>query len=42
MIKKMPCRIVTITEKVKGTGPTANDRVVIVGTHVFTGKKVRS
>eukprot|EP00040_Diaphanoeca_grandis_P039981 m.260833 g.260833 ORF g.260833 m.260833 type:complete len:170 (+) comp40743_c0_seq1:209-718(+) len=40
IIKKMPCRIDKVVEKVKGTGPTANDRVVIKGTNIFTGKPV--
>eukprot|EP01047_Picozoa_sp_COSAG01_P005745 COSAG01_NODE_200_length_22187_cov_59.140529_2_plen_162_part_00 len=35
MIKGNPCRILDIIAKVKGTGPTANDRVVIKGAHVF-------
>ena len=40
MIKGQPCKVVDLIPKVKGTGPTANDRVTIKGTHVFTGKKM--
>ena len=39
IIKGNPCRVTDITAKVKGTGASANDRVVISGTHIFTGVK---
>lgn len=39
MIKGNPCKVTDITAKVKGTGASANDRVVITGTHYLTGKQ---
>ena len=39
MIKGNPCKVTDITAKVKGTGASANDRVVITGTHFLTGKQ---
>ena len=39
MIKGNPCKVTDITAKVKGTGASANERVVITGTHFLTGKQ---
>ena len=39
MIKGNPCKVTDITAKVKGIGASANDRVVITGTHFLTGKQ---
>ncbi|CAD7944820.1 unnamed protein product [Amoebophrya sp. A120] len=38
MIKGQPCKIVELNQKPKAT-VKGNDRLHIVGTHVFTGKK---
>ena len=40
LIKGAPCYITDITNKVKGTGPTANDRQQFTGRHIYTGKQV--
>jgi translation elongation factor P/translation initiation factor 5A len=40
IIKGQPCALLDIVPKVKGTGPTANDRATIKGNHIFTGKKM--